>query len=99
MRLHEFFRIEKQTSNRLAYSVSLSNKHITENGLIVEHGLAQLKQLRGLAELHLSGTKISDDGLRRKLGTDAVPRAQEFTWQAYRDRHFEIYRDLLGITP
>lgn len=42
---------------------------------------------------------ISDDGLRRKLGTDAAARAQEFTWQAYRDRHFEIYQDLLGIAP
>ena len=39
---------------------------------------------------------MSDSDLRRTLGARATARAQEFTWQAYRDRHFDIYKGLLA---
>lgn len=39
---------------------------------------------------------MSDFDLRRTLGDYAAARAQKFTWQAYRDRHFDIYKGLLA---
>ncbi len=39
---------------------------------------------------------VSSPDTRKALGARAVERAQAFTWRAYRDRHFKIYRSLLG---
>ncbi len=40
---------------------------------------------------------IASANLRKTYGARAEKTAQQFTWDAYRDRHYNIYRRLLGL--
>ena len=44
------------------------------------------------------GSLLSSAELRTRLSQAAVKRSQGYTWDAYRDRHYRIYLELLGMS-